>query len=150
MIGGPIKLGIAVCHAARRHVRFHADDRLDPGLLRRFVKIDHPEHRAVVGDRHGRHVQLLDTLDELLNIREAIEHGVFRVDVKMGKGHMGCVVGEIDSSVVDWTMKLPNYLTVEPSAIIARLFLRKAGAWLKILEEVSLFKIVLVLDLSFS
>jgi hypothetical protein len=41
------------------------------------------------------HTQFLHTLDELLNVREAIEHGVFRVDVEMGKGHVRFGVGEV-------------------------------------------------------
>jgi hypothetical protein len=58
----------------------------------------------------------------------------------MGKGHIGCVVGELDSPAVGWTMKLPDYITIEPAAIIARLFKRKAGAWLKIFEMDCFFK----------
>ena len=135
MIGGTVEPGIAISHAARRHVGFHANDGFDPGILRRLVKIDHPKHGAVVGDCHGRHVQFLHTLDQLLNVREAIEHGVFRVNVEMGKRHIGCVVGELDSPVVRGTMKLPNYITVEPAAIIARMFKRKEGAWLKIFRD---------------
>ncbi len=135
VIGGTVKLGIAVRHAARRHIGFYTDDWLDPGILRGFVEIDHSKHRAVVGDRHGGHIQLLHTLDQLLNVREAIEHGVFRVNVEMGKRHIGCVVGELDSPVVRGTMKLPNYITVEPAAIIARMFKRKEGAWLKIFRD---------------
>jgi hypothetical protein len=52
----------------------------------------------------------------------------------MGKGHMGCAAGEFDSLVVDWMIKRPNYITVDPGAIIARMFKRKAGDWLKIFE----------------
>ncbi len=54
----------------------------------------------MVGDRHSRHLQFLHAVHELLDIREAIEHGVFRVDVEVGKGHVSCLVGESDSSVV--------------------------------------------------
>ncbi len=48
----------------------------------------------MVSDRHSWHVQLLHTLDQLLNVREAIKHGVFRVDVEVGKGHIGFGFGE--------------------------------------------------------
>jgi hypothetical protein len=41
-------------------------------------------------------------------------------------------------------MQQPNNLTIELTAIIARLFLRQAGASLKISELDSLFKVVLV------
>jgi hypothetical protein len=67
------------------------------------------------------------------------------MDVEMGKRHIGCVVGELDSPVVGWTMKLPDYITIEPAAIIARMFKRKAGAWLKIFETNLLFKVEVAL-----
>ena len=35
------------------------------------------------------HVHLFDAFDQLLDIREAVEQGVFRVDVKVGEGHEG-------------------------------------------------------------
>jgi len=63
----------------------------------------------------------------------------------MGKGHFGCVVGESNSSAIGWKMKPPNYRTIEPAAIIARMFKRKAGAWLKISRATLLFKVWLVL-----
>jgi hypothetical protein len=55
----------------------------------------------VVRDGHGRHFQFLHTLDQLLNVREAIEHGIFGVNVKMCERHVSFVVGELDSMVVD-------------------------------------------------
>jgi hypothetical protein len=82
-----VELGVTVGHAARRQISFHPDDGLDAFALRGFVKIDHPEHRAVIGDRHGRHVQFLHAFDQLLDIREAVEHGIFGVDVEVGEGH---------------------------------------------------------------
>jgi hypothetical protein len=63
------------------------------------------------------------------------------VDVEMGKGHIGCLVGELDSLVVRDTMKLRDYITIEPAAIIARMFKRQAGAWLKISRATFLFKV---------
>jgi hypothetical protein len=54
------------------------------------------------------------------------------MDVEMGKGHIGCLVGELDSLVVRDTMKPRDYITIEPAAIIARMLKRKAGVWLKI------------------
>ena len=80
-------------HRARRQVGFHADDWFDSLRLRRFVKVNHPEHRAVVGDRHGGHIQFLHALDQLLDIREAVEQGVFRVNVEVGETHRSLLVG---------------------------------------------------------
>ena len=54
------------------------------------------------------------------------------MDVEMGKGHIGCLVGELDSLVVRYTMKLRDHITIEPAAIIARVFLRQSADWLKI------------------
>ncbi len=87
VIGGPVQLGVAVLHAARRHVGFQPDDRLDAGFFGRLVEVDHAEHRAVVGDGHRRHIHLFDALDQLLDVREAVEQRVFGMDVKMGEGH---------------------------------------------------------------
>ena len=47
-----------LCAAILDEVDLAADNRLDPGLRGGSVEIDRPCHRAVVGDRHGRHVEL--------------------------------------------------------------------------------------------
>ena len=84
---GSIQLGIAVLHRTRRHVRFHADDRLDPLIGRGFVKVHHPEHRAMIRDSDRVHFQFLYALDEFLDVRETIEQGIFGVNVEVGEGH---------------------------------------------------------------
>ena len=112
--GGAVEFGVAVLHAARRHVGFQPDDRLDPLAFGSLVKIDHPEHRAVVRDGHRGHVHLLDALDQLLDIREAVEQGVFGVNVKVGEGHVSFVVGELSSLVVDRPdTRASNYKTTK-------------------------------------
>ena len=73
MIGRSIKFGVAVLHAARSHVGFQPDDRLDACIFGRLVKIDHPEHRAMVGDGHRRHIHFFDAAHQLLDVREAVE-----------------------------------------------------------------------------
>ena len=70
---GAVEFGILVLHPPRRHVCLHPDDRLDARAQRRIVKIDHPEHRAVIGDRDGRHLEIFDALHQLPDIREAVE-----------------------------------------------------------------------------
>ena len=87
MVRGTVKFGVAILHPPRGHVGLHPDDRLNPCLGGRVVEIDHPEHRAVVGDRHSRHVQFLDAFHQLLDIREAIKQRIFGVDVQVSEGH---------------------------------------------------------------
>jgi hypothetical protein len=62
----------------------------------------------MIGDGQGWHVHLFGTLDQLLDIAEAVKQGVFGVNVEVGEGH-----GK--------TNKLSNGLIV----IIARLFCLK-------------------------
>jgi LuxR family maltose regulon positive regulatory protein len=66
MKGRTIELGILVFHRARRHVRFQPDDGLDPFRFGGFVEIDHPEHRAVVGDGHSSMFSSLTRLTSFL------------------------------------------------------------------------------------
>ncbi len=75
----------ALSPVARRHVRFHADDRLDPLLFAFVVKIDHAEHAAVIGDRDRVHPQLFGPRHELIHPAGAVEQGVMRVNVQMYK-----------------------------------------------------------------
>ena len=82
-----VEFGVAVAHRPRRHVRFHADDRLDPLVGRGFVKVHHPEHRAMIRDSDRVHFQFLYALDEFLDVRETIEQGIFGVNVEVGEGH---------------------------------------------------------------
>ncbi len=46
----------AIAHGTSRHIGLATDDRLDPGLFRRLVKLDRAKEVAVVGHRHGRHL----------------------------------------------------------------------------------------------
>ena len=60
-----------------------ADDRLDAGLRRRAVEVDRPRHRAVVGDRDGRHLELRRALDELADAARTVEDRVLGVAVEV-------------------------------------------------------------------
>ncbi|MGZ6347101.1 MAG: hypothetical protein ACXWNC_05990 [Anaerolineales bacterium] len=40
----------------------------------------------MVGDSQGGHAHFLGTLDQLLDIAEAVEQGVFGVNVEVGEG----------------------------------------------------------------
>ncbi len=66
-------------------VGFNPDDRLDPRSRGCLVEVDHAVHTAMVGEGDGRHAHLLDALDQLLYIAEAIQQGVFGVDVQDGQ-----------------------------------------------------------------
>jgi hypothetical protein len=41
----------------------------------------------VIGQGQGGHAHLFGALDQLLDIAEAVEQGVFRMDVQVNKGH---------------------------------------------------------------
>ena len=60
---------------------------LTPGLVGGLVEVDHAEHRAVIRDRHRRHVHLLDALHQLLDVAESIQQRVLGVYVEMGECH---------------------------------------------------------------
>ncbi len=83
-------------HPAPRHVRFHADDRLDACRFARAVKVDHAEHRAVIGDRQRVHPGVGGALDQPFDLAQAVEQAEFGVDVQMDKiflvGHGGSPV----------------------------------------------------------
>src|SRR5665647_2913029 len=63
----------------------------DHGTLGGVVKFYRAAQRAVVGERHGRHAQLLGPLDEALHTAGAVEQRVLAVDVEMDEigGHVG-------------------------------------------------------------
>ena len=59
----------------------------DARFFGRLIEIDDAEHGAVIGDRHRAHIHLFDALDQLLDIREAVQQGVFGMNVKVCEGH---------------------------------------------------------------
>ena len=71
------------------HVELEADDGLDTRFLRGAVELDGAAERAVVGESHGRHAQLLRPLDELLHAAGAVEQRILAVHVEMDEvgGH---------------------------------------------------------------
>ncbi len=128
--GAPVLLGVMFLHRAGRQVGFQPDDGLDAGLLGGVVELDHAEHGAVVGDGQGRHVHLLGALDQLLDVREAIQQGVFGVDVQVGEGHGSQVnVKFSQHERMNWGTRMREKGGNGCTAIIARL------SGLKILES---------------
>ena len=88
-----VQLRVAVRHAARRQVGLDADDGLDALLDGLGVELDDAMHRAVVGERNGRHRQLAGAPHQLLEIAEAVEQRVFGMTVQMNEGHATCAAG---------------------------------------------------------
>src|SRR5205085_7962018 len=83
-------LGATLLPASRRDVELAPEDRLDRRFLRREIEIDAAEEVAVVGERERLETEVLRLLDQLLNLRGAVEEAVLGVDVEMhevGCGH---------------------------------------------------------------
>ncbi len=77
-----------VLNAARRQVKLAPNDWLDVGLLGRGVELRNAVEIAVVGNGDGRNVAALGALDEVVDAGGAVEQGVLRVAVEVGKvGH---------------------------------------------------------------
>ena len=64
-------------------VHLAPDDRLDALGLRRLEEIDHPGHRAVVGERDGRHLEARGFLGERGDATCPVEDRVLGVDVQV-------------------------------------------------------------------
>src|SRR5512138_3650398 len=66
-------------------VGLEPDDRLDPGLLRLLVEVDHPEHVPVVGDGHRLHARLRARFHQVREPDGAVEEAVERVQVQVSE-----------------------------------------------------------------
>src|SRR5947208_2877559 len=78
-------LGAALLPAPGGDVELAAEDRLDASLLRREIEVDRPEEVAVVRQRDRGQAQILRLLDELLELRGAVEEAVLGVDVEVNE-----------------------------------------------------------------
>ena len=67
-------------------VRFDADDRDDPRRLRLAEELDRPEQVPVVRQRHRRHPQRLDPLDQVGDLARPVEQAVVAVAVQVDEG----------------------------------------------------------------
>src|SRR6266511_1568070 len=72
-----------------RDVDLAADDGLDAGSLRGLEELHCTRHRAVVGERDGRHLELSGPLRQLRNAAGAVEDRVLGVDVQVDEGRRG-------------------------------------------------------------
>ena len=76
--------------ALGRQIHLAADDGFDPGLLGLEVKLDRPEHVAVIGHRDRRHLERPGLADETVDLIGPIQEAVLRMHVKvdeLGAGH---------------------------------------------------------------
>ena len=66
-----------------------AEDRLDALVARRLVELDRARHRAVVGERHGRHLELGRLCGQRRDPARPVEDRVLGVDVEVDElgGH---------------------------------------------------------------
>ena len=77
------------CSTILDEVDLAANNRLDARFFGRPIEINGTGHRAVVGHRHGGHLQLYRTIDEVLDTARTIENRVLGVTVQVDKlsGH---------------------------------------------------------------
>ena len=73
--------------AGGRDVHLAADNGLDALPLAGAVEVDCAVHDPVVCDRHGGLAQLLDPAGQSVDLAEAVQQAVLRVDVEVDKGH---------------------------------------------------------------
>ena len=83
--GLAVGLALLVGHRAAGDVRLHADDRLDPLVLRGLVEGDRAVERAVVRDGHRIHAGGGRRVHQLRDPAEAVEQAELRVDMEVGE-----------------------------------------------------------------
>ena len=90
---------LAVAHGPGREIHLAADNRLDPGFLRRLVELDSPEHVAMVGHRHRRHPVASGFFHQVLDADRAVEQRILRVQMEVDEGVGGRGVGHQTKTV---------------------------------------------------
>ena len=89
-------VALLLCTAVVGDVDLAADDRLDSLRLRRLDEIDRARERAVIGERHRRHLELRRPLRQLWNPAGPVENRVLGVDVEVDErdsfGHGEAIV----------------------------------------------------------
>ena len=85
------RLAVQLVHlvepGAGRDVHLTADDRVDALRLAGAVKIHAAVHHAVVGDGDAGLAQLLHPLGQRIDAARAVQQGILRMHMKMGKSH---------------------------------------------------------------
>ena len=86
-----LRLAVALELLVGGEVHLAAVDGLDAlaGLLLYLVahlaQLRHARHHAVVGDSHGRHAEVGCALDHVVDVRMAVEQGIFAMHMKMNE-----------------------------------------------------------------
>ncbi len=63
------------------HIRFHADDRLDPGLLGSVVELHCPVHDTVISQSNTVHTEFRSPRRDSLSRRVAVEQAILGMNV---------------------------------------------------------------------
>ena len=77
--------GAVLAGRARREVGLHADDRLDAGRARLVPEVERSEHEPVIRGGQRVHAQPVALLEEVVQARGTVQHGVLGVHVEMGE-----------------------------------------------------------------
>ena len=88
VVGGEqcqVRVALLLRAAIVGDVDLAADHRLDAGALRRLEELHRAGHRAVIGERDRRHLELGRPRDEVRDPAGAVEDRVLGVDVEMNK-----------------------------------------------------------------
>src|ERR1700751_3829169 len=79
------RAGAFVGSLAWGHVNFATDNRLNSGLLRRLIKLDHSIHVAMVGNGNRRHPVFDRFFHQVRDPDRAVQKRVFSVQVEMNE-----------------------------------------------------------------
>ena len=88
-----MRVALGLHSAVVRHVHLAADDGLHAGAARLPVELDRACERAVVGERHGRHLEARGLLHERRDATRSVEDRVLRVNVQMDEVRSGSTHG---------------------------------------------------------
>jgi hypothetical protein len=75
----------AIEAAARRNIRFVADDRIEPRVAAGDVELERAVQVAVIGNRQGVHAQLFGPRDKRLDRARSIQEAVMAMAMQMSK-----------------------------------------------------------------
>src|SRR5271166_3868031 len=87
MVAGLLqRAGFTLQSTVGSNVGFVAEDRIDPGLAGRLIRLKRPVQVAVIGERQRVHLQLFRARNELSNWAGAVEQAEVAVTMKMCEG----------------------------------------------------------------
>jgi len=116
------------------NINFDADDGLDAGLGRFFIKLDGTEHGAVIGGSHRMHAELCSALQQVVDANGTIQKAVLGVHVEMDKIRDGFLVHGIIYFLAGYGLRVTGYgLRVTGYGLrVAGCALRVAGCALRV------------------